>query len=267
MKTLQKTLSIGCAALLLAPIVATAQDEMTDRFSISLGAFIIDRDSETRLDSDVLGDGSDVDLEDDLGLHRSDSVFRIDGYYRFNRKHRLDFTYFDLSRQNSKTIDEEFQFGDEIFVVGTTLKATFDLNIYKLAYTYSMLDRENGFLGITAGLYVADTGITLAATNFDQAEKGDLTAPLPVIGLRGEYRLSDKWALRASGEFFALEYEDIDGSLVDLYAGIDYRFTRHFAMGLGYNSVTIEVKASGDNVTGNIDWQYAGALLYAKLDF
>lgn len=267
MKKIIQSLLIINAAFFLGPAVVRADDDITDRFSIALGAFIVDRDTETRLDSDSLGEGSDLDLETDLGLVRSDSVFRIDGYYRFNRRHRLDFTYFDLSRKNSKAIDEELQFGDQIFVVDTTLKATFDLDIYKLSYTYSVLDRESGFLGLAAGIYVADSSIGLAATGVSQVEQGELTAPLPVIGLRGGYRLSDRWTLRANAEYFGYKYENIDGALIDLYAGIDYQFMRHFAMGLGYNSVEIDVDAQKNRFNGSLEWKYAGALLYIKLDY
>jgi len=60
---------------LAAPAVADSLDG--DRFSLSLGVFITDRDTVTSLDSSF-GDGTDVDFEDDLGLASSDNVFRLD---------------------------------------------------------------------------------------------------------------------------------------------------------------------------------------------
>ena len=97
-----------------------AADSNTDRFSFSIGAFITDRDTDARLDSQTLGQGTDIDFEDDLDLDSSGTVFRLDAFYRFNRRHRIDFAIFDLSRDSSATINESIQFGDDVFNINTT---------------------------------------------------------------------------------------------------------------------------------------------------
>ncbi len=115
-------------------------------------------------------------------------------------------------------IQRDIQWGENLYAIDTVIATNVDLTIYKAAYPYSIMRRESGYLGATAGLYIADTKASLAEQNLGQAEVGDITAPMPVIGLRGRYELSDRWTVRASGEFFFIEYNDIDGSLVDLYA-------------------------------------------------
>ena len=147
------------------------------------------------------------------------------------------------------------------------MKTDNDLSIYKAAYTYSFLNRENGYLGATLGFYVADFKMSIAEENLGQSEIGELTAPLPVIGLRGEYALSDRWSFRASGEFFFIEYDNVDGSLVDIYAGFDYSILDHLSLGIGFNRVTIDVDATKSSFGGALDWQYSGALAFLKLDF
>jgi hypothetical protein len=100
-------------ALVLVPILAAnpvlAEEADFDRFSLSLGVFLTNRDSTAQLDGDVPNSGTPVDLEGDLGLDKSDSVFRLDGYFRFNEKHRIDFSAFDLSRSASKQIDKDIE--------------------------------------------------------------------------------------------------------------------------------------------------------------
>jgi len=254
-------------ATVLAPYAVSAESVDGDRFSISLGVFLTDRDTEGRLDADPANTGTDIDFEKDLGLESSDAVFRVDGYYRFNERHRADFSVFDLSRDNTRTIQRELQWGDDVFAIDTVVNADFDLTIYKAAYTYSFLRRDSGYLGVTLGLYVADVKASLAEQNLGQSEVGDITAPLPVIGLRGEYQLSGKWKFRASGEFFAIEFEDVDGSLIDLYAGIDYQLLENMSLGFGLNSVQIDVDASKSSFNGTLDWQYDGGLVFFKFDF
>jgi hypothetical protein len=252
-------------ALYGAPQFALAEDLEGDRFSLSLGVFVTDRDTDTQLDGTTTG--SDINFEKDLGLDSSDSVFRLDGSYRFNERHRLDFSVFDLSRSASRAIDRDIQWGDSLYTVNTVVDADVDLKIYKAAYTYAFMRRDKGYLGLTAGLYVADTRSSITEQSLGQATIGDITAPLPVIGLRGEYALSDRWSFRASSEFFALEYNDVDGSLIDLYAGIDYSVLDNISLGIGVNSVSIDVDASKTSFAGSIDWQYVGGLVFLKFNF
>ena len=249
------------------PVAAAQSADMDDKFRVSLGVFIADRDTRTRLDGSVPDSGTEVDLEGTLGFKKSDSVFRIDGYYRFSEKHRIDFSAFDLSRTASRQIDEEFIWDGEIYPVDVLVNAALDLNVYKLAYTWSFLRREDWYLGASLGLYVADIGTSISAESGGQFSSRGITAPLPVVGLRGQYEFSERWTLRGSAEIFAYEYGDYSGDLYDLYAGVDYKFNSHLAIGLGINSVRMDIGVGKANFSGNLDWQYDGGLLFFKLDF
>ena len=254
--------------LLFAMPDATAQPaDIDDRFSVSLGVFLTDRDTRTSLDGDIPDSGTDVDLEGTLGFDKSDTVFRIDGYYRFNEKHRVDFSAFDLSRTASKQIDEEFIWDGEVYPVDLLVNADLDLAVYKLAYTWSFMRREDWYLGASLGVYVMDTGMSIRADSGGQFSSRGTTAPLPVLGLRGQYDFSEKWTFRGSAEFFALDYGDYSGDLYDLYAGVDYQFSTHVAVGLGINSVRMDVGVDKPNFDGDLNWEYTGGLLFFKFDF
>ena len=262
------TIIPSALVLLFAMPSATAQSaDMDDKFSVSLGVFFADRDTLTRLDGSVPDSGTEVDLEGSLGFKKSDSVFRIDGYYRFNEKHRIDFSAFDLSRTASKQIDEEFIWDGEIYPVDVLVNAALDLKVYKLAYTWSFMQREDWYLGASLGLYVADIGTSISAESGGQFSSRGITAPLPVLGLRGQYEFSERWVLRGSAEVFAFDYGDYSGDLYDLYAGVDYKFNTHAAIGLGINSVRMDIGVGKPNFNGNLDWQYDGGLLFFKFDF
>lgn len=252
--------------LILLGTNALADSHDDERFSVSLGVFITDRDTDTRLDATATT-GSDINFEKDLALDTSDTVFRLDGYFRIAEKHRIDFSVFDLSRDASTPISRDIQYGDTMFSINTVVNTDVDLQVIKAAYTYSFMQRDNGYLGATAGLYILDTKASLSNPTLGQAAIGDATAPLPVIGLRGEYEFADRWTFRASGEFFFVEYEDINGSLVDLYAGVDYRVLDNMSVGLAINSVTIDVDSEDANFRGALAWRYTGGLLFLKFDF
>lgn len=250
---------------LFLPGIAAAQDD--HRLGLSLGVFVTDRSSETRVDASDGSPGTPIDLDPDLGLDASEAVVRLDGYFRFNDRHRLDISVFDLSRDATRQINTQLNWNGIVFPIDASLNSELDFNIYKLAYTWSFLRRGKGYLGVTGGLYIADVAVRLSAQNIAQVSANAITAPLPVIGLRGEYYLSNKWTLRGSAEFFRLEYEATEGSLTDLYAGIDYRLFDHAAIGLALNSVKLDVKVSDRDLVGALDWQYDGVLLFLKFSF
>lgn len=252
------------AVMFLITPVEAADDE---RISVSLGVFVTDRDTKTRLSGDVPDSGTDVDLEKDLGFRNSDSVFRLDGYFRFGERSRLDFSVFDLSRDSSKQLDREIEWNGELYPVSASVDAELDLTIYKVAYTWAFMRSGSDYLGVSGGLYIADIGTSLSANALGQVSNNSLTAPLPVVGLRGQYGLSEKWSLRGSAEIFAIDYDAYSGSLYDIYAGLDYQFSRHLAAGVGFNAVDLDVGVDKSGFGGDLNWQYQGLMVFLKLDY
>ena len=257
---------IGALLVGLLPVQVMAAPDEDKKFGIDLGIFLTDRDSQTEFDGP--NGNAVIDLEPDLGLEATDNVGRLDGFYRFAKKHKVNFSIFDLSRNASVNIDEEFEWNDNVYEIDTEIRTDFDLRIFKAAYVYDFLSRDRGSIGVSAGLYVADITFGLAATELDIKDKEDLTAPLPVIGFRGEYALSDRWTLRGSAEVFAYEVDDVGGNMYDLYLGADYRFAEHFAAGLAVNGVEIDIDATSKrDVSIAYEWRYSGVLLYLRFDF
>jgi hypothetical protein len=256
--------SLVCIALL--PLTASAQPAGEERASIMLGAFITDRQSNTRLDSDS-GEGTDIDMEDDLGLESSTNVARLGGYVWLGERHRLDGAYFDLSRSAALPVQETIEFGDETFLINTVIETQSDLTIIKADYTFAVLARERGWFGITGGLYVAESTLSISQATLGRAETEDVTAPLPVFGFRGDYAINDRITLRGAMQLFAFEADDVDGRFSDFYVGADYGFGQRMAVGLAYNRVSMNLGAVEDRgLDARIDWGYDGLLLYFKLD-
>ena len=246
---------------------ASAQGDDYDTFGFSVGLFVTALDTKTRLDSSSGDSGTEFDFEDDLGLESADAIFRLDGYYRFAEKHQLNFSWFDLSRSGTAQLQGEIDYGDSTFPIDTVVDSDNELQIYRIAYTWRFVQRDNGFLGATVGLYVADFDASMRAETIDAVESDGTTAPLPVIGLRGEYSFSEKWSFHADAEFFSLNFDDFDGSLYDVYAGIDYGISDRTSIGIGINSVGADIDATGSDYAGKLVWKYTGALVFLKFDF
>jgi len=269
MKTITRLCVLaGIASLTqLVPLAGNAQPTTgTERAGIMIGAFITDRQSTTRLDSDD-GSGTEIDLEDDLGLESSTNVARLGGYVWLGKRHRLDGAYFNLNRESTFPIKETIDFGDQTFVINTSIQTESKLSIIKADYTYAVVAKDRGWLGLTGGLYIADTSLTLSQQTLGQAESEDVTAPLPVFGLRGDYAFNDHITLRGAAQYFAYEAQDVDGRLTDFYVGADYGFGKRMAVGLAYNKVSMNIGAIEDTgFDSRLDWGYDGFLLYFKVD-
>ena len=251
----------------LIPVTGNAQPKRgEERAGIMIGTFVTNRQSNTRLDSDS-GDGTEIDMEDDLGLESSTSVGRLGGYVWFGEKHRLDAAYFDLSRSASLPINKTIEFGDRTFTVNTVVETQSDLTIIKADYTYAILAKDRGFLGLTAGLYIAETTLSMRQAALGQAESEDVTAPLPLFGVRGDYAFNDHITLRGAAQWFGVKTNDVDGRLTDFYVGADYGFGKRMAAGIAYNRVSMNIGAVEDRgLDARIDWGYDGFMLYFKLD-
>ncbi len=263
-----KSLLAVLACCPLASFAAETKDpDDAAGWGFSLGAFFADQDMKTEFQVNFGDIGVIVDLEDDLGLTDSQSVFRFAAFYDFNERHRLDFDIFDLSQNAVATLSRDIEWGDTVFPITAEVSTELDLTIYKVAYTYHLLRREIYKLGVTGGLHVADVALQLNLLSSDDEERGAVTAPLPVLGLRGEYFFSEHWRASASAEWFGVDIDEYAGTLRDLLVSVDYRLSEHAAIGLGYNAVIIDGDATEEELQADLAWEYSGFIGYLRFRF
>ena len=244
------------------------------KFSISFGGFIAEIDTEVRLDSKTLGLGTVLDVEELFNLDDDVRVFRSDGHYRFsdNGRHRVDFTYYDLSRDATSTLSQDIQVGDQTFNIGDTVRTKFGLEFFKAAYAYSFLMNDASDISASAGLFMTKFELELETAAAGIEEFEEFLIPLPVIGLRANFALTPKLILKESLDLFYLKYESFKGHLVDLNLALEYRIWKHVGLGLGYEATRIEIEAEDDDdepldLAGKIDFRYDGVLFYGVYYF
>jgi len=256
---------------------AMAEDSPWEKFSLDLGYFIANTDTSIRLGS---GLGVSVDVEDLLGLDTTSSAFRVDASWRFtdNRRHRLDFQWFSFRRDGSRTIGEDIIYKDKDGIehtieAGTHVESFFDFDIYEVAYSYSFFQDDRIDLAGSLGLYVMPIDFGLNATgllNVGGSEK--FTAPLPTLGVRADFAITPKWFFRSGIKVFYLEIGEFQGSILNANFAIEYLPWKHLGFGLGFDSLNVHVEADGEDYPGidfkgEVNFNYTGLLLYAKLYF
>ena len=97
----------------------------------------------------------------------------------------------------------------------------------------------------------------------------DVLAPLPVVGIRSDFLITEKVFYRQSIELLYLSYEGFTGSVLDLDLSVEYRPINHFGLGMGVNSTKLELNSEGGNYPatdffGNVTFSYIGIYLYGK---
>ena len=209
-----KPLAFAAASLLigaglLSGNTANAQEAKSvaspDKFLIRLGSYYV-----TRADTDITvlasgGGGGSISFSKDLGGERTDSVPRLDGYYRFNDRHRLEFGSFTVDRNGVKTLTATLDIGDETFVATETITSNIKYTTTKLGYAYSFYHSPQVELSLAAGLNITKYDISYAGSGGGSGANG-VTAPLPVFGLQMTYAISPKWSVRYISESFFYRY-------------------------------------------------------------
>lgn len=263
-------------SLVLSTGLAFAQTEAADpwpKFELAVGGFITESDTTVQLNSETLGVGAVVDLENALGVERSFRTFRVDALYRFGktRRNEIEFHYFDSKRDGSKVLDQELQIGDAIFPAGTGVSTEFRLTFYNVDYVYNFLMNDHVRLGVSAGLHTTGIRLKVEDTSASNVEDENFTAPLPMLGLRLDVLLTKHWRMKTNLNVFYLQYDNYTGRLSDSIIAVEYTPWKHFGLGAGINAINYYVGDDGDSnladLNGNIRFQLTGLMIYAKYFF
>ncbi len=267
---------ITCSLLAVSAGTVRAQSAGTpwEKGSIQIGGFVTTSDTEMRVNSSGGGVGAVVNIEDALGVGGEKSTFRIDGFYRFGetRRHQVELHYFDSRRSGNNVLDEAIDIGDTTFPIGATVSTQFDLQFINFDYSYAFFQDDRVRLSVAGGLHTTGVHLKVDSPGLALFEDQTFTAPLPVVGLRGEVAVTERWRLKGGADVFYLEYDQYTGMLADTSLAVEYLPFKHAAFGLGINSVRIKIESDGDNsggtdLNGELKFNFTGLLMYARYLF
>lgn len=220
--------------------------------------------------------------EDDLKLDSSLGAGRLDGYWRFADRHRLGFGYYNLDRSTSGALAKNIgpisipALGvNDTILAGSSVTADSKWQVYILSYGYSFYKTDTVEIAGKLGLNVARIGTTLTGTLITQnngvrtgATAGsDVTAPLPVIAISGDWALSERWRLKGSLGGFKAKVSGVDATVTDAGVAAEYLVVRNFGVGAGYSLLRVTGDIDKSNYFGSLNWRTGGWQLYGSLLF
>ena len=281
---------IACSTMfvLVAMSTASAQDYpiLNDPWRVYVGVFNANVNSEVSIIGDIVPPGPPIDIEDVLGVEDSKVVAWGGVGWRFANRHTLEFELFALRREDSITdvFSPPLQIGDT-FIESGGISTTYDTDVGRLTYGFSMIRTDRSDFQLKAGLHIASlkanlnlTGAICDPTTVPSTPPGcpsdgigteaeDVTAPLPHFGLSYGYAFNDQWAIGIQGIGFAIELDNIDGSLIELDADIAWQPWRNWGFGLGVRFFRADVEGKGSDLNGAFTFDYIGPTLYVQATF
>ena len=275
--SIQKKHFIFLVVLFMTTInYAHAKEKIPDKFRIALGGFTVVRyDSLMSLTDPNLGAGISISPEDTLGLSSEQSVLRLEGYYRFTKKHAMTYSWYKISSDGSKSIEEEIKWidenGDTITIpIGAKADTTLSYDIFKLGYLWSFHHTDKVEMSAGVGLHMTRIEIGLhtdTTSSGIEARDVDTTLPLPVVSFSIVYHVTPKFAWHFKQEFFALQYDKWDGNYTDSTLGIEYRVFENVGLGIALSSNSLKVTEKEDDYKFSYDNRITGVLINAAAYF
>lgn len=235
--------------------------------TITVGAFWADINTIARAGGRGGLIGTRLDLEQDLGLDDHDVRFVGGVSYRFNSRHGIELSYFDLKRSADRTLTGDIEFAEELFERQTTVHTSFDTRIWRLSYSFAFLDSERQRATVQLGLHYPKLEADINRTAGTRTAEASADAPLPVIGASYAYRFSPRWMAQVSGQIFRLEVDDVDGRIDNFSAIIAVAPFRNTSVFGGYTYYLMDVDISKRMWTGETKLDYQGPWVGVVIGF
>ena len=273
---------VALVAAAIAQADTPAEDLLKDRFNVDLGTFVVGSNLNGSLTGTANTDKQNINFDKVFGTDADQTRWRADVLWRITQRQHLRFMYFDNNISRTRPIDQNLAWGDYTFVAGGEVTAQQKFQVYELSYEFAFLRADNYEVVASGGIHYDDltlklsgnasltvdtpTGPVQQATTFS-TKQSSVPVPLPVLGLRGDWAVSDHVYLDGSVQVFKLSYQGIDGNWSDLRAGAAWMFNHHFGLGIGYDRFATHIDLNKGSFNGRLNVGYSGVLIYARGGF
>lgn len=269
-----KRAALVASLVMLGSSPAMAQED--DKFEISVGGYSVFRyESAVSLTQTNLGAGISISPRDTLGLNGEQTVFRLDGRFRFNSNHAMTFSWFRINADASKTLADDIEWVDEsgdtvIIPIGTSVNSSLGYDIYKLGYLWSFYRSDKVELAAGAGLHMAGVrvglGVDSAIINSElRTAKSNL--PMPVLSFMLDYNVTSNFDWYFRSQLFAIDLGDWRGVYSDIELGMKYQLFENIGVGAGIGSNGLEVVREEDATRFEFENRVTGLRFFVTANF
>ncbi len=270
-------------ALLLLSITAFAEDEWKtwptgQQWRIGAAVFVPSLDTQLVVTDSEGVVGTGISFEDNLGLDDNKSTLLVGADWRFFKRHKISYKYFDLQRDANAESSVAISIGGEVIDVTLPIQSFFDISANELSYSFSLLFDERKDLYLGLGLSVQDLALGIRGTA-SSPNPGEIvnsrlstTAPLPTLNAGFNYAFSEKWMFVSQLGWLAVEAdlgtdEELDGQIINANIGIEWLAFKHAGFFAKYQVFDVDVDVSDSDSIFAVNYDYRGPLVGVNLTF
>lgn len=245
---------------------------LTHRFKVKAGAYFPLNNTNVKVGGANGNFGTEIDFEDDLGFTSYSTSFIADLNWRVSRRSTVAFEYYYLGRKSTKKLDREINFGENTYPINAEVSAFFNTQIARFSYGYAFISKPKIEAGVLIGAHflISDVGLRLESNFIQDSEikdNFDFVAPLPDIGLWGNFGIAKRMELFANANYFYIQVGDYTGSIISYSLSLSYNVYRNLDVELGYTGLNFEVDVEKQRLDGVLKWGYNGPSLKVAYSF
>jgi len=256
----------------IAAEVTVAEDMhplMNDKYWVNVGMLFAARDLEIAADGAVGPKMLDLDFESSVGLDDTPDLFTTEIGWQFSEDWGLSLQFFRSERSVSETLQKTIEWEDLTFEAGIELAAAAKFSVTRLFFSRRFRDGGRHSLRLGAGIHLLEIGAIIGG----QATLDDMTKeyrtssksasfPVPNIGAGYRYSPSERFLLSARVDWFGASIGGFSGEVWNGTAGINFRVTEHFGIGLNYQLFEINGRIRETYWRGSLRTRLTGPNLH-----
>lgn len=247
--------------------VAAEQLAFPEKFMLRLISYsVLKADTDlTVLSNQNLGTG--FSFVDDLGGEDRVDVPRIDGHYRLNRRHRIEFGSLRIRREGRDRLSIDLEIGEQSYSAGDTVVSDIEYEVFKLGYAYSFYRSPEVELNLTTGLHLTTYRFDYRLVDGSSSDSSDASGPLPMYGIRVAYAIDRRWSLHYMTEVLFVEAGDSDGSFQNYELSLRYQLNASLMLGTGLSRFSMDLTSDDRDWNGRIADTHQGFMLFGSYYF
>jgi hypothetical protein len=274
-------LALICADGAQAQDSAQAQglrNNLYPKFELDVDGTLLRMSENIRIDPEGGGEGTEINVEDVLGVSRTTLQPRVAFRWRPWKRHEFEVGFQRAVRSAEKVLTDTIDFRDTSFAAGLRLNSNLRTSQLFLNWRFAFTRKENTQIGFAVGLGAlflkseldAVAGATQGGADTAIVQYGDsssFTAPTGSVGAYGRFRVGNRWYIEPDLRFIYVKISNLKAAVIEGGLATRYFFSNsigaELGYGLGWYKVTLERTPDnsgifGIGVTGKIKYVVNG---------
>jgi opacity protein-like surface antigen len=240
---------------------------ITDHFAFTGTFFAGTATTDLHLDSSAGVPGTLLSAEHDLGLDHRLNQAQMELIFRLRTRHRLRVNYFKSDRNGDQALTRTVSFGGETFNDGDIVQSELNLTMLSFTYTYSVIRSERFEVGAGIGLHLLDAQARGMDETAERSAQTSGSGPFPTFALDATWRISQRFAVTARGNYLSATINGISGALADYHADLQYRWTPNIVLGLGYEELQARLTVTRSSLPAGFDFRARAPEAFVRVSF